>query len=970
MALDLNTWQERLASHFRELTDKRNTGPETLPVFALEHGLAESAVKDIARTIRKHIKSSAPSNHHRLPWIVYAAELGYRYSGNEYWQTFEAKTPGWAERGRRSWIRECYEYFRDEYRGATPTGEWAEHFTIICWPITHAILPKDLQRQLAHVLYKIRHSYSKEILESPLLLGELIAADNWNESYRFQNFVQETELVGRIAAALLLKGDSGTRDLLSPATLSRISQDLDCERQRREWLEVARRSAKERIRVCGLIREPSSINRQRTKEEVRSEIEILGIEPRLVLRPTNLERTSWNVLLEIPDLSNLRQRFPDTRHILENSRCRITGGGDRPIARGRFLYGSQRLKLYKWPDADEVLLQFEERNLDLEFLLKTECMFRPGPPWLFRIAPDGLAHECRGLRVRPGQNYVIISTHTIQMNASADTFQPIDIRCRGVQGVLFKLPAKLSLHLEEVIQDLGLSQSRLIKVWPAGLVPVHWDGEGYSEWTEGERPTFAIQSDHHLDMVRMRLNGPNATTMGLDRVTSDEPLFVELPRLPVGLHTIYVDAITTDAGDPENLGHLKIRVNKKRRWPYGLNPSGPLSVCVNPVIPTLEELWDGQVDVDVLGPRGRTVQCRISLMNRDKEKPTVHILTAMELPVTANQWKIHFEKHFRTKKNVVKKYDAAHACRVNFTAGELGAFTIRCEREFTPLRWVLENGQSWNPVLYLIDDSGIEEDCQIVHYTFEKPADGVILESASKYNVTVPGGLYLAKQGQFSAGIIVSLRRMNSLSGLSSSPVICPQPRSLDAVLNAIELSCEWAEAKSSAIYSARNRRESLRVLIKHIVELIAGRRWAKAESDFEKIQDLPALAQAAMKQKDDERIVASLTNVVAKITQESVAKRVNRLAKLATRYGVLREMHSSTTKQHTPEWVTEFALRLGSSPKDAKDWAGSNLRSGVNRLMCESTIFRAARFMILATYDSGALDASLSEVYTEWKWT
>ncbi len=970
MALDLNTWQEHLASHFRELTDKRNTGPDILPVFALEHGLSEPEVKDIARAIRAHIKSSGPSNHHKLPWIVYAAELGYRYSGNEYWQTFEAKTSGWAERGRRSWIRECYEYFRDEYRGATPTGEWAEHFTIICWPITHAILPKDLQRQLAHVLYKIRYSYSQEILESPLLLGKLIAADNWNESYRFQNFVQETELVGQIAAALLLKGDSGTRDLLSPSTLSRISQDLDCERQRRKWLEVARRSAKERIRVRGLIREPSSINRQRTQEEVRSEIETLGIEPRLVLRPMNFERTSWNVSLEIPDLSNLCQRFPDTQHILEHSRCRITGNEDRPIARGRFLYGPQRLKLHKWPNADEVLLQFEERNLDLEFLLKTECMFRPGPPWLFRIASDGLAYECRGLRVRPDQQYVVISTHTVQTIAT-DTIQSIDIRCRGVQGALFKLPATLSPHLEEMIQDLGLNQSRLIKVWPAGLAPVHWDGEGYSEWVEGERPTFAIQGDHHLDMVRMRLDGPNSTTTELDRVTSDEPLFVELPRLPVGLHTIYVDAVTTDAGNPENLGHLKIRVKKKRRWPHGLNPSGPLSVRVNPVVPTLEELWDGRVDVDVLGPHGRTVQCRISLMNKDKKKPIVRILPSMKLPITANQWKIHFEKHFRTKKNVIKKYDAAHVCQMDFTAGELGAFTLRCEREFTPLRWALENGQGWDPALRLIDDSGIEEDGQVLYFTFKEPANKVVLEYTSKYKVTAPGGLYLAKQGKFSTGIIVSLRRMKSFSDLStSSPAIYPQNRSLDTVLKAVELSCEWAEAKSSAIYSARNRRESLRVLIEHIVELIAGKRWAKAELDFEKTQDLPAFAQAVMKQRDDERIVVSLTNVVAKIAQESVAKRVNRLAKLATRYGVLREIPDSTTDQYTPQWLTEFALRLGSSPKDAKDWAENNLRSGIDRLMNEPTIFRTARFMILATYNREALDASLSEVYTEWKWS
>ena len=39
--------------------------------------------------------------------------------------------------------------------------------------------------------------------------------------------------------------------------------------------------------------------------------------------------------------------------------------------------------------ADEVLLQFERSNEQLNFLLRTECLLRPGPNWLFRIASDG-----------------------------------------------------------------------------------------------------------------------------------------------------------------------------------------------------------------------------------------------------------------------------------------------------------------------------------------------------------------------------------------------------------------------------------------------------------------------------------------------------------------------------------------------------------------------------------------------------
>src|SRR5712692_10260425 len=37
-------------------------------------------------------------------------------------------------RGRREWIRECFLRFQRRFGGAQPSGVWAEHFSIICWP--------------------------------------------------------------------------------------------------------------------------------------------------------------------------------------------------------------------------------------------------------------------------------------------------------------------------------------------------------------------------------------------------------------------------------------------------------------------------------------------------------------------------------------------------------------------------------------------------------------------------------------------------------------------------------------------------------------------------------------------------------------------------------------------------------------------------------------------------------------------
>ena len=939
-------------------------------MFALEHGLAEPEIDAVAHAVRAYIASKAPSWDHRLPWIVYAAELGYRYSGNEYWQTFEAATPGWTARGDRSWIRKCYYWFQREYGGATPAGPWADWFTIICWPITHAVLPKDLQRQLARALYDIRHSFSQEVFASPSVLGQLIAARSWNESSRFQNLTQETKLVGQIAAALLLEGESGTQGFLYAPTLGRISHDLDRERQRREWLRVARRSAKERATIRGLARESSQPSWRRRTEDARAEVVALGIEPRLVLQPVDFEGTSWRVSVEIPDLSALSRRFPNTRDALAESRCIVAGSGGRPIARGRFLYGAQRLMLVSWPKPEELLLRFEQSHPDLEFLLRTECLLRPGPPWLFRIASDGFAYECRGLRVRPGQRYIVLATTKVPV--SADLVQPVDVQCQGIDGVLLDLPSGLSSRLEKAIQDLGLVQSRSIEVWPAGLTAALWDGEGHGEWLADERPTLGVQSDHPLGTIGASLDGQPDATLEVTGVTPGRPFFLELPPLPVGLHTIRVEATSrTGDADAEDLGHLivAIRVREAQQQPYGVSPSGPLAVRVDPVVPTLEQLWDGQVEVEILGPRGRTVKCDISLLDRGKEVPTARISRQLTLPVTPSRWRSHFETHFRENNGVQKKYDAAYGCRVDFTAGELGAFTIWCEREFTPLRWTLGE-RNQNPIVRLIDDSGRADVPLVSHFTFANPAAEVCLDSAPEYEVSAPGGLYLAKQGKFSAGIIAVLQRARSFSDLASSPVVRSQQRSVAAVLGAVELGCKWAAARSSGdIVSVTNRRKALQVFTQHMVGLIGGRGWARTESDFESTRDLSVLKRAVTQRMDEVSVAVFLAREVADLAQVSINERVRRLAGLAREHHLLSVREGDSAVFRDPDWVAEFALRLASSPRDAHVWAGSHLRAAVTNLMEVPVVARAARFMVLSIDDCLRSHASPDEVYAGWGW-
>ena len=113
---------------------------------------------------------------------------------------------------------------------------------------------------------------------------------------------------GKSLAALLLQENLGTDTLIHPATLHRIGDDIDRERRGREWLKLARQSAKERAKIRGLGGSKGAPTGR--LEGAREDVAALGIEPRLVLRPTDPLNKSWEALLEIPDMSSLLLRFP------------------------------------------------------------------------------------------------------------------------------------------------------------------------------------------------------------------------------------------------------------------------------------------------------------------------------------------------------------------------------------------------------------------------------------------------------------------------------------------------------------------------------------------------------------------------------------------------------------------------------------------------------------------------------------
>lgn len=962
---DLADWQSRLAEHFTALRARRGQKP----LFALEHGLTDVERHALSQSVRTSLTSNTFASSYQLPWVVYATEFGYRYSGDEYWQTFEQETPGWAAFGDRYWLRRCFRAFQKEFAGAEPCGPWAAHFSIICWPITHAILPKDLQRQLARILYEIRNSYSAELFESPSRLGSLIAARSWDAPSRFQNLAEEPALLGQIAAALLLEGEFGTESLIHPGTLARIGSDVERERLGREWLRGARQSARDRAHLRGLGGgTKASSTFPSSQQDARKEVQTLGIEPRIMLRPIDPANSSWGAVLEVPDLSNLLLRFPATRAVLTGARCLVAGTSGRPLARGLFLHGPRRVALTRWPNSDEVLLQFDEPNPQLEYLLRADCLLPPAPVWLFRIATDGVAYPCKSLRVRPGSRYIIVRTS--EPIPPSEYASPVDLHCIGTHAAMALVPAVLTSAFVEYLRLLGISVAKRIEVWPAGLSAVDWDGEGHGEWLTSQQPLLAVRADYSVDHLRISLADEVMSAVEVGFPTPGEPVFLELPRLPIGLHELLICPLVGGVPEPA-VGEMSVllRVSGAKPWSPGHNSQRPLTIQVDPPSPTLEQLWNGQIDIEVAGPLARTVKVIVSLFDSSEGPATINSqLPPLPLPATSVAWNRYFERHFRSKKKAEESYDAARICQLDFAAEELGVFSLRCERAFTPVRWAVRTTRE-KTIVRLIDDTGAGDGLTVAHFSFAKPLQRRELSRSSEYDASADGGLFVAVTAGPPVGV-VAMRQVRTLADMTYSIHMEASDRSVESVKSAIEGATLWRHAKASGNFlSATNQREVLRAITRHVMLLIGGERWARAELDFAegRDMDLRQLKRAVSQRADEAGVAAALAIDMPTLSTLPVNARVARLAEIARSFRITLSDAPSGTLTADPVWLSELALRVASDPAMVKEWAGKYRTLGLTRLIESPTIARAARFLVLAS-QSFAQETSDS-VYAGWQW-
>jgi len=950
-------WQARLDAHFTALKTRRGAGRA---VFGLEHGLSADETRELDSVVSSWITSSAERSRHWLPLVAHASEVAYAYAGDEYWQSFATRTPGWDHAWRHE-VRAVFQRFAREYCGPTPHGRWADWFTIICWPIANALLPKDLQRYLATALLEVSYGLAQRLDDSDAL-GLFIASHCNEGSERFQQLREQPILLGQIALALL-RQQQAPDALVLDSTLRRIVEDLESERSARNALRAARAAAaRPVIRGAG-----PAIGVHRQRDDVVEEVEQAArlTSPELLLRRRTGDH-AWGARLLLPNLSPIADVSPVVREALLSARS-WAPAADAPIVPGRLLYDDQELPVTTWPATGTPLVRFQGMAAGLESAL-LRSWAAPGLPLLFKVRSDGTARMVASRAVRPGGAYLYaVANPTPQLDALK-----VEAGCAGIHLYAINVSSRLEARAVRSLRQLGLLPIQTSTIWPAGTVPLKWDGESEVEWAATDMPMLGFHTDHPLREITLAVGQETATATS---VMADTTLFVALPRLGVGVHEATVREV--DDTGARSTRRLSLRV----RPPLLRSESrGPLRTWVDPFTRKLDDLWVGTSAVCVGGPV-MPISIQMALATRPGAQPTATVTFATASPLTASEWHSLFAREVTGDSLVEDAYDDARWARITIDAGRSGTYQLEFERSVPPLRWRLADGAAgWQLTLH--DDGELPTTPDVEFLGFQVPNAPKEVHEVRPLRPFTPaedGGMYVARRGSEIAAVIVPprLRVLHDLRQLAYSGQIRAVPANPTALRTQLSLLANWSRAKLPGQPLARAwRARVVQGIHAELMSAMAGRRWAERERQAMRdsrpdaldtlVREIDGPSPTATRQA---REIASNSPRLAQLPMEH---RVAALADLMASANMLAGRAWQPIQQrHGPaarSWAAEFYMRLATDPAVSL-WANSSIGDGLALAAAWPLPLRVARCMGLAGSLGVAEPAGYPPLLKGWEW-
>lgn len=940
----------RLHAHFLDLAAARKRADHSS--FALEHGLTQaqltelnSAIQDTVRTKRR-----LPTAWW-LPVIVYATEVGYQYSGDEYWQTFEARTPGWADLDQHREIRRLFCDFARSFGGVVPQGPWAKHFSIICWPITHAILPVDLQRQFAQLLYDTRGTFTRDILEEPARLGTLLAARCSGYSARLKTFAENSDLMGQVATALLL-GDEDPSPSVLPETLKRIVTSLSHEAQAGRWLQGAKRSASQ-ARLHGL--RPTAA-RHPTRVGGPERPPTLLADPKLSLQHLP---GGWTAFVELPNYTVLADEVPGLVAELDRARPRVAGAR-KPLARGQLLFTGQRVRLEEWPPPDEPLLRLDGASERLAPFLAVHSAISRGPRWLFAVRDPGSAIALNAHVVRPGQEYLLVSRTPLV--AQPPWLTPVSTQTAGASAYRVAIPAVITAELSRALAqlDLGVMNDTMLKL--AGVTLPFWDGEGTAEAIGGEGAIFALSAARPTRCCRVIADQSERL---FEWPQGQDHMYLSLTDLPVGVHVVSFSLLPVDRKQSPVNGTLRLVVEARSPRPLTGTPREGLVLLSDPVSPTMEELWEGGCSIEVRGPAGTPATLTLRLRDHG-EAVLAHIELPVTLPVDQDVWRTTILPESRRANGIRQRYDEATSCTISVEQHDLGRVTLACWREERALRWALKQVRSVTHAR-LIDNT---DDGLAVGEIFEFEAPDVRLPLHPVSPVSrSDGGLLRAHTHSAEACAILPPSIDNFDSVRRFAATVRTGPRTVDEALRLVGVARAWTLAPVPGNpFGQYYRRRVLRSLTEAIMGLVGGAAWRSLEKRAASgdVLVMDRFQDEVGRSERQRGLTAALARALGGWLQLDPEARAHAFANTWT---AQRETFAGRPMDAA---FATLLLRLASEPGSLGSWSAAPLQEAMAQLLDRPVACRAARFCVLAV-SAGAKAQDIRDdgvaTYEGWLW-
>jgi hypothetical protein len=954
---ELKALHRTLDERFGSLAERRAG-----PIFALEHDLNAADLARCRELVREQIRLHIPLHLAWLPFIVYATELGYSFAGEEFWTSFAEATPAWSTSGDREWVRYWFQKFANDYGSVRPAGPWAKSKSIISWPITNAILPTDLQEDLAALLYTARNDLSPALLASPAALGEALACiGSGKYSTRFDVLLGNVPLLGLLAVALLRKeGELDSSGEIEGVTLLRIVADLSRTVSSREQLQAARRRA-DQVRRGGLSGVPGGTPYRRTQGVVRHS---LVSELRLRIEP--VADQVWRLAIDVPDLAPLASGHDEVADLLTAHRCRVNGRSGPPLAREYFVHGRKIVNLDSWPDWERPPLDFGSQSslLDLHVtgdwpLLKQEVL-------AFLLDDEGSGQLIRSMGLRPNGRYLLLGRGDGRLPGEPASFASGNDRTAFV----LRVPNDTEDELRVQLAALGFVVTEEVRAEPVGMPPQRWD-DGAGEWLEGDEIMLRLHCSQ--EMARLSLFVSGIAVLDLHDLATDQIISLGTP--PPGVQDVRVSVVLHDGTAVTGNWHVIVNERSAVASAYA-----PMRVLPDTEGPSLADFWESRSGLAVIGPPGLRVTPHLALMRKGTERPLFeHSFSNVTLPIDRQSWAEMFAP-VRDSARASAAVPRATELRVSFDGRNdgLGLETLVCRRESRTVRWFVES--RGNEVrLVLENDTDSVDPVRVEVYDASIPARMSSSTTTTEF-VEIYGpssSLLVAHFGDQEVGAINRAvpARFGSLHDLRAAHVVprIESPALAEpAISRLLTVARRWASGDVFGdVVRRTTRRDVLNALSSRITSTVCGARWADIESRSTR-EGAPQLAQFSelvfeQRVRRDHEALNVLFDPRWQLRVRSMTPldRVVALDSLLARHPLVlsRLSNSVFNRRH----AVETALRVASAPGSVTEWAGVELSASVNAMLGAPVILRAARYLVLATVSAG--EPVGPELYGGWSW-